>query len=79
MVLLLGLDGHPGYALEAAFLSLVAYAVDVAVFPLAPCSRCHGGRQDSPASRAFRRCGACGGAGVRQRLGRRLWNRDDHQ
>ena len=74
-VLLLWIGSYHTQAIGTAFLGLVAYVVECAIFDMGPCHWCDHGKQDSPVSNNFRVCRKCGGSGVRKRLGRRLWER----
>jgi rRNA maturation endonuclease Nob1 len=75
LVLVLWLSNHHAQAIGVAFLGIVAYVVECAIFDMRPCHWCDRGKQDSPMSNNFRVCRKCGGSGVRKRLGRRLWER----
>lgn len=76
LVLLLWLGGHHGYAVLVGLLGALFYALEVAVYPNTKCSWCEGtGRQWSLLTSNFKICGHCGGAGVRPRLGHRIWKR----
>lgn len=75
VVWLLWSGGNHAYAVGAAVLGLVVWALDVAIFPTVKCGWCEHGRQHSPLGKGFRACGSCGGAGVRPKWGHRMVGR----
>jgi hypothetical protein len=63
-----------GWAILAAAVAGLVYAVQCWWWPFAACRRCDGaGRFRSPSGRAWRRCRRCKGSGERTRVGRRFW------
>jgi hypothetical protein len=63
-----------GWAVLAAVVAGLVYAVQCAIWPFAACGKCEGqGKFLSPSGKAWRRCRRCKGSGERVRIGRRLW------
>lgn len=74
-------SGQHGWAVIAVIAGIGTYVVEIAWFDMAPCSGnllfpCQQGKIWSPFGGTFRRHRACGGSGFRQRMGRRLWDRN---
>lgn len=74
LVFMLWSGGQQGWAVFAGFLGGVIYLTELMFFDMTSCS-CDKGKIWSPLTQTFRVHKKCGGSGVRQRLGRRLWDR----
>lgn len=69
-------DGSASAALLGLLLIVTfGYSLSCVLWPFKACRSCQGtGKLRSPFIRAIRLCSACGGTGLRPRLGLKAWN-----